>query len=135
MPQPETGIRFRVTLRIGADENLDFDAISRQLAAEPSFTNRRSTYAVWGLQTNLPESTDLEDHVTNILERVTNDLGVWDRLAAITRIDLFVGVMCDRLNVGFSLSPTTTTALGERGIALGFDIYALGQAEDNATKD
>ena len=65
---------------------------------------------------------DLDAQVSEILDQLTPDLGVWASLSRYEP-DLFCGIFMASSNDGLPLSAKALLALGERGIALDLDIY------------
>lgn len=59
-----------------------------------------------------------------ILSRLTSDLATWRELTGKYRTDMFSGLFLERQNRGVSLQPAAMAKLAERGIKIGFDIYA-----------
>ena len=126
--------RSKVSLRIFW-ENLNPDEISRLLKCPPSKTKEIVKKAIdktkegishtawWNLESNLPDETDLEEKVWDILQRISGDQGVWDFLTARYDIDLFCGVFLETQNRGFNLSVKLMRELSRLGIKIGFDIY------------
>ena len=67
---------------------------------------------------------DLGAQIEWILARLPSDLAVWSQLTSRYKTDMFCGLFLERSNHGVSLQPATMAKLAERGIQLGFDIYA-----------
>ncbi|MHB8923606.1 MAG: DUF4279 domain-containing protein, partial [Thermoleophilia bacterium] len=84
----------------------------------------------WRLHGDLPEKTELEEQVRDLLSKVTNDLAIWNSLAKEFKIDIFCGVFLEDWNRGFDLSPQVLKMLSERGITIRFDIYSYGREEE-----
>ena len=84
---------------------------------------RRARSGMWLLQTADRSPADMDGQIQEILSQTTNDLAVWQSLAKRYEIDLFCGLMMARSNEGISLSAQSISALGERGIEVGLDIY------------
>ncbi len=82
---------------------------------------RRSGGWLLRAQRRVPE--DLSGQVEEILDQLTDDLEVWAQLGRRFTIDLFCSLFMRESNEGLSLSSKALRALGERGIALGLDIY------------
>jgi hypothetical protein len=136
--------RLRATLRITGDE-LDPDEITRLLGKAPDAVQRRGyplrlpsgaegrilTFSSWRLQADESCDGDLDVQVAQILDRTTDDLAVWRRIASAYRMDLFCGLFLEGYNEGLSISPSTLRDLGEREIALGLDIYGAGSLDED----
>ena len=128
--------RAVASLRIAGDD-LDPDQISAALGAAPTHCQakgqeisllagrtRIAHFGQWRLHATETEPEDLDGQVAELLGKLTNDLAVWHDLGNRYRIDLFCGWFMGGTNEGVMVSATTLKALGERGIALGLDIYA-----------
>jgi hypothetical protein len=76
----------------------------------------------WRLSAENREPEDLESQIFEILDQLTQDLNVWASLSHYEP-DLFCGIFMKSSNDGLSLSAKALLALGQRGIALWFDIY------------
>lgn len=70
------------------------------------------------------EPENLDAQVEEILVQLTQDLTIWESLANDYRIDLFCGFFMEQTDEGVEVSVKTLKALAERGIKLGFCIYA-----------
>ena len=66
---------------------------------------------------------DLDGQITELLAGTTKDLAVWKRLTDIYHADVFCGLFLEESNEEINVSPQMLLMLGERGIALGLDIY------------
>ena len=124
------------TLRICGDD-LNPDEITDLLGTSPSHAQRKGDKIVgrktghvriaksgmWRLEASDCEPENLDGQVSELLNKTNCDLSVWQRLSSRYRIDLFCGLFMTESNEGLSLSPQSLTALGERGIEIGFDIY------------
>jgi hypothetical protein len=125
----------RACLRIAGDD-LDPSEVTRLLGAEPSSSQfmgqelptpsgvRIAKFGHWRLRAETAEPEDMNGQVAEILGRLTNDLQVWQSLAARFRIDLFCGWFMGGTNEGLGISPKALQSLGERGIELSVDLYA-----------
>lgn len=127
------------SLRIIGDD-LDPDEVARLLGRKPDIARRKgeivqaasgehvSRTGVWSVKADDRTPGDLDLQVSELLVGTTDDLAVWRRLAGRYRVDVFCGLFMRDANEGISISPQTLQRLGERGIELGLDIYALGLA-------
>ena len=109
--------RSTMTLRIGC--KVEECAIVSQLVGRES-DGKKS----WWLSAPESAGADLDGQVKWILSRVTSDLSVWRELTSKFSVDLFCGLFLERSNRGVGLSADTMRQLAERGIQIGFDIYA-----------
>ena len=110
--------RSTMTLRVhcGAEQRA---RVSRLLGLEPSEVRR-------SLRLSAPDSanSDLDAQVEWILSRLSSDLAAWRQVTSECKVDLFCGLFLERTNRGVTLEPETMRKLADRGIHLGFDIYA-----------
>jgi hypothetical protein len=77
----------------------------------------------WGLATSR-SNLAIEDHVAVLVAKLTSDLGTWRSLAARYRAEIFCGLFLNARNRGFELTAQSLRQLADRGITIGFDIYA-----------
>jgi hypothetical protein len=120
--------RCRVTLRVSSDD-LDPDAVSKILGCEPSKARKKREpfrTGQWSLSLTSDECGEwaVEEVVTALLKKLPDDLGIWHSLHESYEVDLFCGLFMEAANRGFVLSPETCKRLVERGLEIGFDIYA-----------
>lgn len=121
-----------VSLRIFGDD-LQPNEITRLLGCEPTKAYRKGELnernqipartGSWHL--SIKSTDELETVVEALLEKLTLDQAVWNKLTSQYRVDIFCGIWfeAERLNGGFGLSPKLMMALAEWGLAIGFDIY------------
>ncbi len=126
--------RIKVTLRVFGDEGLDTLEVGRLLGNDAADVASRShtqpdgtvrTANSWRLQV---EGEELDSLVMTIFSKVTADLQIWDELSRKYRLDLFCGLFLSEEKQGVELPPQVLRAVAERGLSIGFDIYA-GNAE------
>ena len=114
-------------------EDLDPDEITRLLGCEPTATHRKGDPVTkdgrgkrrnsgWRLESRHEEKHGIDDHVGELLSRVTNDLSVWRELACF-KPDIFCGLFLSGFNQGDEVSPRISGMLAARGIVLRMDIY------------
>lgn len=77
----------------------------------------------WLLHASDTEPENLDAQVSELVAKLTSDLGTWAELAQRFQIDLFCGWFMEGTNEGVSVSTKTMRALAERGIELSLDIY------------
>jgi hypothetical protein len=82
----------------------------------------------WRLRAAHREPEDLEAQIFEILDQLTQDLGVWKSLSAY-KPDMFCGIFMGSSNDGLPLSARALLALGQRGISLELDIYDFRDEE------
>lgn len=76
----------------------------------------------WRLKAARRQPEDFEAQIFELLDQLTTDLFIWDSLS-VYKPDLFCGIFMSGNNDGLPLSAKALLALGQRGIALGLDIY------------
>lgn len=130
--------RSVAVLRFFGDDLMP-ETISTMLGAQPSVACRKGQEIVgpktghirvakvgsWRLEAADREPENLEAQIFEILEQLTSDLSVWSSLSHF-KPQLFCGIFMRTSNDGMDLSASVLKALGERGIALGLDIYDSG---------
>lgn len=77
----------------------------------------------WSLAAKECKPEDLDGQVKEILDRLTDNIAIWEDLSQKYSIDLFCGIFMDKGNEGMNVSPKTLLELGSRGIVLSLDIY------------
>ena len=126
------------TLRLFGDDLVP-DEISALLGASPTVSHRKGQELIgsktgiariaktgsWRRSAARREPEDLESQIFEILGQLTQDLTAWESLARF-QPDLFCGLFMGSSNDGLPLSAKALLALGQRGIALGLDIYDVG---------
>jgi len=127
--------RSVASLRI-CGETLDPNEISRLIGGVPTLCYRKGDVkkskikdvvrksGAWMLDATDREPENLDAQVNEILGQLTQDLTVWTSLSNSYKIDLFCGFFMEQTDEGVEVSAKTLKALGERGIRLGFCIYA-----------
>jgi hypothetical protein len=125
------------TLRICGDD-LNPDEITDLLGTSPTHAQRKGDKFVapkkgrvrvakpgmWRLEAADCEPENLDGQIRELLEKTNRDLKVWRTLSSRYEIDLFCGLFMAEGIEGLTLSSDSLTALGERGIEIGFDIYS-----------
>ena len=120
-----TSTRLKVLLRVGGPPDLDFDWVTGKLKAAPTMTNRRSTYAVWGLRSELGGESPLNAHIDAVLNSLTEDMAAWREVTSVASVDLFIGLTCRTINTGVEISEESVSRLAARGVRVGIDIYCI----------
>jgi len=132
----ESVSRTECTLRIIGD-NLIPSEVTNLLGGEPTASQtkgeelptkhptrkRIARFGMWRLKAERREPGDLEAQIDELLRDLTDDVAVWQELAARFRVEMFVGVFLNELNQGLSVSSQALKQLGTRGIKLDLDIY------------
>lgn len=131
-----------VCLRIAGDDLIP-DEITKLLGATPSLIQikgekivgrktghvRYAKMGMWRLRASDREPEDMNGQIREILDQATSDLTIWRGIRERYHIDLFCGLFLGGSNEGMTLLPRSLTALGERGIEMGLDMYS-GREED-----
>jgi len=127
-----------VTLRIGGDA-LEPDEVSRSLGCQPSFafakgdiklSKRRPIVRIvrksgmWALNATKHQPADLDAQIAEIFSRLPADLAVWAKLGKEFDMDIFCGFWMRETDEGMTVSVETMKVLSDRGIRLGFCVYA-----------
>jgi hypothetical protein len=132
--------RVTVALRVAAND-LEPDGVTKLLGVTSSFSARKGEkrqsgsqevvqpVGLWSYEVGSDEWT-LHDGIVALLERLPDDLAVWEQVSALGRIDVFCGLHLNTWNRGFDLPATLLARMAERGIALSVDIYCNGPASD-----
>lgn len=121
----------RAYLRIFGDD-LDPDALTAALRADPSYAFRKgdlyrqriATTGRWVIHAKPSKPGNLDRQVAELLERMTNDVIVWQSITSRYGALFYCSAFMAQTNEGTEFAPTTLAALGARGISLGLDIYA-----------
>jgi len=124
-----------VSLRV-MSPNLDPAEVSRLLGCEPSRAGRTGEVLVlpngrsrtvkkgfWCLSSER-QALDLAEQIESLLVRLTSDMEVWRSLTEQFEVDLFCGLFLKTTNRGLELPASLVSALGNRNLRIGFDIYA-----------
>ena len=128
----------QVTLIINGDD-VDPVEITQLLGCEPSTAHakgevvpigdtgrtRIARFGSWRLSGGVRVPADLDDHIAELLGKCTIDLDVWTGLTKRFDVQLFSSLYLRKTNEGCEVSPQSLKSLGDRGIELGLDIYAL----------
>ncbi len=77
----------------------------------------------WHLDAPDCEPEDLDYQVTFLLNKLNDDLHVWNKLKSKYRMDLFCGLFMHTGDEGLTISSKTLEELGKRGIELGMCLY------------
>jgi hypothetical protein len=130
--------RVTVSLRVIADD-LDPEEVSRLLNCQPTKSHVKGEVivgrntglrqvaptGVWLLNSNDERSVGLGEQVMNLLGRVSDDPAVWETLTKKYKAEVFCGLFLDAENRECWLSADALRHLAERGVDIGFDIYAV----------
>ncbi len=94
----------------------------------PSRRGRQVIARTGSWRRNVPdrEPGDLDGQIVQLLAPLTTDMAVWQRLTSSFKADIFCGLFLEGMNEGLEISPQTLLAIGQRNLALDFDIYGAG---------
>lgn len=125
-----------VALRISGDD-LDPDEITKLLGPSPKTSKRKGDKTVspksgrewvaktgiWMLEAEDREPEDIDGQIEELLKQLTEEIGVWEKIADQFKVVLVCGLFMEEANEGMSLSSRSLLELGKRRIELWFDIY------------
>ena len=122
-----------MTLRIFGDD-LDPEGVSALLGGLPSRSHRKgdtldgdalpAATGAWELETALPDSAEIEEHVAELFGKLTTDLDEWATVTAQFAVDIRCELEAGESGEGFDLSPRLAAALAERGVVLSFSLVS-----------
>lgn len=131
----------RVSLAIYGDD-LDPDVVSEVLRCAPSHSHRNGDRrsqtsppfrtGAWILTIEGRAPRGPNELIDELLARFPVDAVFWRALTERYRVSVRVGIHAGGWNRGFDLPLGTVTALAQRGIGVGFDLYFYGE-EDGHT--
>ena len=124
------------TLRFFGDDLIP-DRVSEMLGGHPTFSSRkgdmvrmvengsevRAHTGSWRLRTSRLRPGDLDRHVVELFQNLTENINVWQMLSCQFKADVFFGIKLANYNEGFSLSPESLRAGSSRGLLFDFDLY------------
>jgi hypothetical protein len=125
--------RSKVSLRIFGDKLNPVD-ITRRLGANPTTAYAKGDARVtgdvwrtgsWHLSASVCQPADINGQIAELLAKLTANPAVWASITAEYKVDIFCGLFMNGANEGFALSHEMMSALASRGIAIGFDVYAV----------
>jgi hypothetical protein len=127
-----------VSLRVVGDD-LDPEEVSHLLKCHPTKSHakgdiivgkhtglrRVAPTGVWLLNSDDERSVGLDEQVMHLLGRVSDDPSAWETLTKKYKAEVFCGLFLDADNRECWLSADVLRHLAERGLGIGFDIYAI----------
>ena len=129
---------FRISLDVIGDE-VDPDEISAMLGCQPTTAHRKggaihgrdgmfrrhAKSGRWSLAVSSrdDEEPNFDTSLREMLESLTDNLDTWKHLAQRFDTGLFCGIFLTDSNRGFTISPELMSALGDRELYLGLDLY------------
>lgn len=134
--------RTAASLRIFG-QDLDPDEVTNLLGKKPdnaerrgqvirnpkSGTERTARRGRWSIKVERRSPGDLDAQIAALLDGTTDDLSKWQKVTSAFDADIFCGLFLEEENEGLVLAPTTLKKLGDRGLRLSLDIYALAPLE------
>jgi hypothetical protein len=128
--------RTTVSLRLFS-VNLDPEIVTSLLGRQPTSASRAgelkyrrpAKFGSWHLNSD-PLSGDLDPQIRDLLATLTPDIAIWNDLATQHNAELFCGLFLNEDNQGLMLTPETMNAIGQRGLKLSLDIYAVFDTDD-----
>jgi len=135
--------RASVTLLI-SDDDLVPEEVTALLGCEPNTGVRKGDSFVahngraitartgkWHLSTGYREPPNIDQQITELLGSLPDSLAIWSDLTSRFHCYVSVGLYFadDSWTGGFTIEPKTLLMLGERRLAIDFDIYAPGASK------
>lgn len=111
-----------ITLLLGHQPS-DAEFKGQEIAGKSTGKIRVAKTGFWMLSAVRQSPGNLDAQIEEILSKLSNDLGVWEKLSERYRVDLFCGLFLAGENGGMTISAKSLVALGSRGIEWGLDIY------------
>ena len=115
---------------LGASPTVSYQK-GQELIGSRTGTKRITKTGCWRLSAADRKPADLESQIFEILQQLNADLSIWASLARFEP-NIYCGLFMGNRNDGTSLSAEALLALGQRGIALGLEIYDHDEEESNA---
>ena len=94
------------------------DIVSRKSPASPRRRN-----SMWMIESDLPESTEIEDHIRSLCDKIQSRSQALDTLRSNCTIDIFCGYFSESGQAGFTLSNEVIGRVAALGFDLIFDVY------------
>ena len=113
-----------ITALLGANPTVSYRK-GQELVGSKTGIVRIAKTGSWRFSAARREPEDLEAQIMEILDQLTQEPSAWESLSRF-QPDLFCGLFMGSSNDGLPLSAKVLLSLGQRGIALGLDIYDVG---------
>ena len=113
-----------ITALLGAEPSLGVVKGEKFLAHHGKYIEAKT--GKWQLTSGWKSPVDLDEEISLLLVRLTDDLEAWRYLAARYHCYLSVGGYFTDWTGGITLSSETLGALAARKLAIDFDLYAPG---------
>jgi hypothetical protein len=123
-------------------ENLDPDAVSSQLGVQPTLAYRkgdrvstrseaRRKQGMWQIESALPESKSLEEHINSVLSAIQCSCELWERVTGNLSRDIFCGLFVESQSSGVSLSAAVLREVVQRGLSIEVDLVVRNGPENS----
>ena len=120
-----------MSLRIFGDD-LEPEGVSALLGGVPTYSHLTgdsidgdalpAPTGAWVLDSSLPDTAEIEEHVAALFGKLTSDLDEWATLSSRFAVDVRCELEACDPGDGFDLSPRLTASLAERGVVLSFSL-------------
>ena len=110
-----------MTLVLGCEPSTEYRKGDKRTSAGREYERK---YGVWIVAAEDREPESIDEQLSTLFARMTQDLPTWLALAARYEAEVYCGLFMDQTNEGFSLSTATLQALACRGLEIGFDVYS-----------
>jgi hypothetical protein len=110
-----------ITAVIGISPTREYekgDIISRK---SPKPVRRQNS--MWMIESGLPESADIEDHILSLCDKIQPCSEALNSLRSDCDVDIFCGYFSESGQAGFSLSNQVLGRVVSLGLDLIFDVY------------
>lgn len=130
-----------VTIRFFGDE-LNPDELTKLLECEPSEAYKKGHIVTptikprtiktgtWFLSVERNPDQTLEEIISELLEKLTNDLEVWKKMSKRFEISIYCGAWIKGWNRDVWFSSGLLTKIAERNLSIGLAIYCDGDDEE-----
>lgn len=99
------------------------EKIGQIVVGEKSGKERVARTGSWRFDATKQVPGNLDAQISEVLDLLTDDIDVWQKLTARFKADVFCGLFMAGSNEGVSLSPSILKKLAKRELMIGFDIY------------
>jgi hypothetical protein len=125
-------------------EDLDPSELTSLLGCQPTLQYRKGDlispgrenirkYGGWVLRVEDREPKAIDDQLSSIFAKLTQDVDVWQTVTTRFDADVFCGLFMAESNEGFSLSTSTLAALTARNLDIEFDVYDPSDEQQEPT--
>jgi hypothetical protein len=85
---------------------------------------------MWQIESALPESRTLEEHISSVLSAIQCSGDVWERVTANLSRDVFCGVFVESQSSGVSLSVAVLREVVQKGLSIEVDLMVRNESEE-----